>query len=162
MNFQFMVFQIVFLLVASASSSEKSALKQFENFYFCSVPSALTLKEFKEKGGALVVDLREVTEDDGREEAQVKQLGMKYRRAPISKSPPLSAKAMAAVEVAVASAQKEPVLIHCASGNRASAWLAIHLVEKENKSLDDALKAAKNIGLTSPAMEKEIRRFLTR
>lgn len=88
-------------------------------------PSAPQLAAAAESGFKSVIDLRGVNEDRGMDErSTVEGLGMSYVSLPVEGSDGVSYANAAALDKLLAGVEG-PVLIHCASGNRAGALLAL-------------------------------------
>ena len=115
--------------------------------------SEAALTHFKNLGGVAVINLRKPWETDFDEQAIVEKLGLEYYNFPVSGRKELSAATMEKIGNAIRELGDVPVMVHCASGNRAAAWLATHLVTVHQDSLDNALKVAKSVGLTSKVLE---------
>ena len=99
-------------------------------------------------GVRTVVDLRTPGELQGRDEpAEVAAAGLHYVRLPIAGAgavTPANARQLAALLDEV----EGPVLVHCASGNRAGGLLALAKVG-EGMSAEDALVYGRSAGMTS-------------
>ena len=110
-------------------------------------PSEETLRVFKDSGYAAVIDLRGVSEDRGIDEQDVvEELGMSYVPFPIVGSDAINFGTAERLNTLI-EAQDGPVLIHCGSGNRVGAMLA--LIESLKGAEDDAaIAAGKEGGLT--------------
>ena len=113
-----------------------------------------------EQGVVAVVNLRPDEEQEGRDErAEVTGAGMAYHQIPISGAGDLT-KENASLLWALAGNPEGPVLVHCGSANRAGALLALGAAYEGGMSPVDALAFGKSAGLTSPAMEQEVRKRL--
>jgi len=110
-------------------------------------PDAEVLAIVKEAGFTTVVDLRGMSEDRGMDEsAEVAALGMKYISLPIAGGGDISFENAAELDKILA-ASDGPVLLHCASGNRVGALLALR--EKTAGATDEeALAIGKAGGMT--------------
>lgn len=110
-------------------------------------PDEEALRVFKDSGYAAVIDLRGESENRGLDEqAVVEELGMGYVPFPLTGSDAISFDAAERLNGLI-EAQDGPVLIHCASGNRVGAMLA--LIESLNGADDDAaIAVGKDGGLT--------------
>ncbi|MGI9272327.1 MAG: beta-lactamase hydrolase domain-containing protein [Woeseiaceae bacterium] len=98
-------------------------------------------------GYVAVVDLRGENEDRGLDEAAVlEQLGLDYVQLPVS-SPEAISKDNASVLDQILSDYDGPVLVHCGSGNRVGALLALRQ-SMLGADDDDALAYGKSAGLT--------------
>ncbi len=111
-------------------------------------PSAEALAVFSDSGYAAVIDLRGESENRGFDEpAVVRELGMNYVPFPITDRDAINFDAARALEKLIKE-QDGPVLLHCGSGNRVGAMLA--LIESLNGAdAEQALAAGKEGGLTS-------------
>ncbi len=110
-------------------------------------PNAAALKIFAEQGYTTVIDMRAAKEDRGMDEAVViDDLGMDYIVFPITKPDGISFENAAKLDHLIGSAAG-PVLVHCASGNRVGALLALRA---SLAGADDAtaLQYGKNGGMT--------------
>ncbi|MEQ1579922.1 MAG: protein tyrosine phosphatase family protein [Steroidobacteraceae bacterium] len=88
-------------------------------------PTAEQLTAAATEGFKTVIDLRPASEDHGMDERViVEKLGMRYVTLPVSGAKDISYANAAALDKLLAEA-KGPVLLHCASGNRAGALLAL-------------------------------------
>jgi uncharacterized protein (TIGR01244 family) len=121
-------------------------------------PSAAQLAGAAESGFKTVIDLRGVKEDRGMEDEQstVEDLGMSYIALPVEGSDGVTYANATALDKLLAGAEG-PVLIHCASGNRAGALLALRdkLAGADNAA---ALALGVASGLTGlkPAVEQKL------
>lgn len=111
-------------------------------------PSQADLLQLKHAGITKVVNLRGPNEDIPFDErAEVEALGLEYVSLPIS----------GAVDVTSANARKlhdllasdEKIFLHCASGNRVGALLAIRAHLIEGKPIDESLELGRAAGLGS-------------
>jgi uncharacterized protein (TIGR01244 family) len=95
-------------------------------------PDKAAFKVFAEQGYTTVIDLRTKDEDRGLDEAVIiSDLGMDYVVFPIEKIEEINFDNAGKLDELIA-ASKGPVLVHCASGNRVGALLALR------RSLDGA------------------------
>ncbi len=111
-------------------------------------PSVAELRDVKNAGVTKVINLRGPNEEvDFNERAEVEALEMEYVSFPIS----------GAADVTPENARKlhellkgdEKVLLHCASGNRVGALLAIRAHDIQGKSADESLRLGRAAGLGS-------------
>ena len=110
-------------------------------------PDAAVLDVVAEAGFAAVIDFRGVDEDRGiDEQAEVESRGLRYVSIPVSGADDISFD-NAAILDQVLSETDGPVLLHCKSGNRAAAVLALR--EKQNGADSEvALALGLDAGLT--------------
>ena len=146
------------LLVGMPASGHAQLLNEAEplpGVVTAGQPDAAALAGLAERGFVTVIDLRTDTEDRGFEEpAVVEDLGMRYVSLPINGSESINYENAATLD-AVLEAADGPVLLHCASGNRAGALLSL----RQRLIGDDAGKALSigiAGGLSSPALREVV------
>ncbi len=111
-------------------------------------PTATQLQQAAATGITTVIDLRQPDEDRGFDEAGVTaQLGLHYVRIPVAGATGLTSANVQALHTALAEAD-DPVLLHCASGNRVGALLAL-LKARQGMPVDQALQFGRDAGMTS-------------
>ena len=110
-------------------------------------PDEAALRVFRDSGYAAVIDLRGETEDRGLDEqAVVEGLGMSYVPFPIEGDENINFGSAEGLNRLI-EAQDGPVLIHCGSGNRVGAMLA--LIDGLNGAdTEAAIATGKEGGLT--------------
>ena len=110
-------------------------------------PNAAVLDAAAEAGFSAVIDFRGPDEDRGLDEvAEVEKRGMRYIAIPVTGKGGVSFENAAKLDDAL-SDLKGPVLLHCKSGNRAAAILALR--EKQNGADNEAaLAVGVDAGLT--------------
>jgi uncharacterized protein (TIGR01244 family) len=116
-------------------------------------------KQLKALGFRTIIDLRTGPEGTAAEEAAVRAQGLRYVSVPVTPAT-LSVKDVETVAAILDDATAEPVLLHCASGNRAGGLLAAVLARK-GASLDEAEAEGVRAGLSSQAMKDAVRRVAT-
>jgi uncharacterized protein (TIGR01244 family) len=117
-------------------------------------PSEAVLKNFADAGYGTIIDLRMPDEDRGMDEqAVVESLGMTYVTMLIGGADDISFE-NAAVLDDIMSGLDQPALVHCASGNRVGAMIALRS-KANGASNEEALAAGKAAGATR--MEEVIR-----
>ncbi len=131
------------------------------NLYIAGQPDGAALDEAKRRGVAAIINLRGPSESDWDEAQAAASRDIAYYQAPIAGSDPdFDPATIHRISALVAQYSDQPVLVHCASGNRAAAWLAIHLVQHHELDTDGALEIARPSGLSYAPLEPKIRRFL--
>ncbi len=112
-------------------------------------PSADDLAHLRAQGVRTVIDLRGPQEDRGYDEAaEARRLGMDYVALPIAGKDditPANAKALHAL----LKQRDDAVLLHCASGNRVGALLALGAAQIDGAATDEALALGRAAGLKS-------------
>lgn len=137
-----------------------STISSYENIQIAGEITPAELEKFKQQKGAVVVDLREARERGPWEQAEkAKKLGLTMKSAEFSTSEPIQKGVIDSISAAVKEAGKKPVLVYCKSGNRASAWLAIHLIKTQKMPEEKAFEIARKTGLRE-AMEDKVREYL--
>jgi uncharacterized protein (TIGR01244 family) len=102
----------------------------------------------REKGVTTVINLRMPEELEGRDErSEVASAGMAYVELPVAGAKGIGMEQADALRAAML-ASDGPVLVHCASGNRAGALLALVLVQA-GLAEDAALEIGRSGGMTS-------------
>jgi uncharacterized protein (TIGR01244 family) len=120
-------------------------------------PSQDDLARLKSEGMRTVIDLRGTQEDRGYDEAaEAQRLGLTYIALPIAGKDdvtPANAKTLGEL----LRAQDGEVLLHCASGNRVGALLAMDAAAR-GVSREEALALGRKAGLTSlePVVEQRL------
>ncbi len=123
-------------------------------------PTREQLVRAAELGYRVVIDLRPAGEA-GRlagEETIVTGLGMRYVHIPIAGAQDLTEANARRLDEALRRAAGEPVLFHCASGNRVGALLALEAALVDGVAPEEALALGKRAGLTR--LEEATRRIL--
>ncbi len=116
--------------------------------YTAGQPSAAQLQQAAKAGVTTVIDLRQPDEDRGFDEtATAERLGLRYVRIPVAGAAGLSQANARALRTTLAQSTG-PVLLHCASGNRAGALLAL-LQAQDGASVEQALELGRRAGMTS-------------
>lgn len=110
-------------------------------------PDAATLERLADAGYVAVIDLRAADEDRGMaEQAVVESLGLDYLPLPIADADDVNFDNAQRLDEMLARYQ-QPVLVHCASGNRVGALLALR--ESLAGTADaEALEFGRQSGLT--------------
>ncbi|MEL7187283.1 MAG: sulfur transferase domain-containing protein [Pseudomonadota bacterium] len=116
-------------------------------------PDEATVEQYAAAGYKTVIDLRTAGEDRGMDEpAVVAAAGMKYVSLPVSRSDITFEKAKQLD--ALLGSEEGPVVLHCGSGNRVGALMALRASLK-GKSDDEALQVGREFGLTGLAERVE-------
>lgn len=111
-------------------------------------PSKADLKELQENAYTTVINLRGVGEFSGfDEQSEVTALGMDYISIPISSPGDMHLENILMLDAAIKEAEGD-VFIHCASGNRVGAMLALRAYEVENITSDQAMSLGIAAGMT--------------
>jgi protein tyrosine phosphatase (PTP) superfamily phosphohydrolase (DUF442 family) len=130
------------------------------NLWFAGQPDAAALEAAKQKGIAVVVNMREPDEMRWDEAAAVEDHGMSYFSVPVSRSRAYSAQTFDRIAEIVEENSEKQILIHCGNSNRVGGWLATQLVQREGLSIDDALVVARSAGLNQEPFIQRAREYL--
>lgn len=115
-------------------------------------PDMAGLANAKAVGVRFVINLRPDNEDSSfNTEAAVKSLGMTYMPLPISGASDFTREKVEAFDALIYKTGAEVVLIHCASGNRVGALMALRARWISGLSPDDAMAVGTGAGLTKLA-----------
>jgi uncharacterized protein (TIGR01244 family) len=97
-----------------------------------------------------VIDLRTAEESQGFDEAGIAAgLGLDYHSLPIKGAQSLTRENAARLDELLKAAGDEPTLVHCGSGNRVGALIALRAAWINGQSTETALAEGKRWGLTS-------------
>lgn len=152
------------LLMASSQAQEvaqselpKSFNTPTENLVTGAQPSKAQLEKLKSAGITKVIDLRGPDEETPFDEkAEAEKLGLEYVSLPISGAADVTSKNARKLHKLLQG--NEPVFLHCASGNRAGALLAVRAHEIQGKPVEESLEFGRAAGLTS--LEERVKSVL--
>lgn len=106
-----------------------------------------------------LINLRTVEESEGLDEARIAAgLGIAYHSIPIQGAQSLTVENARKLDAALAEAGDELTLVHCGSGNRVGALIAVREAWIRGRSTEDAVAEGKRWGLTS--LEASVRGLL--
>lgn len=122
-------------------------------------PTRAQLEEAAAAGYRTVVNLRPLDEPGAWDERPlVAELGMRFHHIPVAGTADLDRDRAAALAEILEDPSAQPVLVHCASGNRVGALVAIHAALLRGVSIDEALELGRRAGLTR--LEEATRAYL--
>jgi len=134
---------------------------QLKHLYFSGQPDDAAFAAAKANGVTTVINLRAPDELDWDEAAAAKAAGIEYINIPVIRDTgDLDRESMSKISAAVTAQNGAPVLLHCGRGQRATAWLAVHLVEDHKMDEELAMAVAEKAGLTSPGMQRRVSTYL--
>ena len=123
-------------------------------------PGADDWRALAARGIATVIDLRADGELEGRDEAaEVAAAGLAYRQVPVAGLAGITTDNASLLWQAIRDAEG-PVLVHCASGNRVGALLALGAANEGGIAPDQALAFGRSAGLTHPKVDAIVRERL--
>jgi len=113
-------------------------------------PSVLNLQQAVDAGYRTVINLRPEGEfTEWNEEETASALGLRYVSIPVAGASGLTRENAARLRAELDAAVNRPVLLHCASGNRVGALLALSAFYFDGASPETALEVGLHNGLTS-------------
>ncbi len=131
------------------------------NRYSAGQPDPTAFPALANAGVKHIINLRPPTETpDANEAALVTKAGMAYYNIPITGADDLTRDNVILIDKILRQIGDETALIHCSTGNRVGALMALKAAWLENKSFDEAMAIGKNWGLTrlQPTVEQLIAR----
>lgn len=112
-------------------------------------PDSQELADLARQGVHTIIDLRGAEEARGLDErAEAERLGLRYVALPIAGKQDLTAANAAALH-ALLTQHQDGVLLHCASGNRVGALLALAAFQQQGLAPEAALQLGREAGLKS-------------
>lgn len=147
---------------ASRASTESTAgielREPHPGLYTAGQPAASDWAEIAARGIGTVIDLRAAGELKDRDEAaEVAAAGMRYVAIPVAGASAIDEGNANALRTTLQAATG-PVLVHCASGNRAGGLLALMEARSGPMTVEQALEFGRNAGMTST--EGRVRQLL--
>lgn len=131
--------------------------------YIAGQPDRTALEQARKAGVELVINLRGASESDWDEAAEASDLGLEYHQIPVNgAAEKLAPEPFRRISEVVLANPDAEILVHCSSGNRASAWFATHLALAVGMDIDEAISAAQRTGLSNKGLEQKVREFLSR
>ena len=120
-------------------------------------PTEAQLRRAQELGYRTVISLLPEGDMAGEAEA-VQALGMKFVSIPITDANDLTEENARRLAVALDAPDEKPVLLHCASGNRAGALLALKAFYVDSATAAEAVELGTRAGMTSlrPQVEAKL------
>ncbi len=118
-------------------------------------PTQEQLDWLKRAGIKNIINLRTPEEQSFNEASVVKNLGLNYVAIPVDGNAAVNQMNAEKLAAALNKAKGEPVFVHCASGNRVGALIAINEFTQNGGDIDAAIAEGKKWGLTR--LEKAVR-----
>lgn len=144
---------------ADALSLLPSHITLDERFHVSAQPTAEAIVKLRSAGVGTVINLRPASETpDLDEKGIVEKAGMKYVSLPVAGAAGLTRDNVVAFDQAMAAASEGKVLMHCASGNRVGAMMALRARWIQGKSADEALAIGRSSGLKG--LEADVKALL--
>jgi len=148
------------LALAGGATAAGQALKQPRpGLLTGGQPSTQQLHEAAAAGVTTVIDLRTPQEDRGYDEqAAAETLGLRYVRLPIGGAGDINEANARTLRRLIGQDAAGTTLLHCASGNRVGALLALAHARVDGASAEESLELGRAAGLTS--LEPTVRALL--
>ena len=144
---------------APPAATSVPLLQPLPGLYTAGQPAASDWAAIKARGVRTVVNLRAPGELKDRDEAaEVRAAGLRYVEIPVSGAEGINPANARALHAALAPAHGGGVLVHCASGNRAGALLALEQRDFDGVAAERALEIGKSGGVTG--LEGKLRQAL--
>jgi uncharacterized protein (TIGR01244 family) len=146
----------LFLAVIAVQLGQAEELAEIENLlqpvsnhYSSGQPTAEQFQRLAGLGVKHIINFRPHTEQGDFNEAQtVSAAGMRYHHIPVSGPADLTADKVRQLDEILKVAGSEKVAMHCASGNRVGAMMALRANWLQGQSADKAFEQGKAYGLT--------------
>ena len=143
------LFALAVLVLASAPGYAGDFAQPKAGLHTGGQPTVEDLQRLKDEGVRTVIDLRGPQEARGYDEAgEAKALGLAYVTLPISGKDDINAENARALH-ALLQDREGGVLLHCASGNRVGALLALGAAQVDGLPVDEAVALGRAAGLKS-------------
>lgn len=125
-------------------------MEPLPGLYTAGQPEATDWAAIRARGVRTVINLRAPGELKDRDEpAEVKAVGLRYIEIPVAGADGINADNARALHQALAPAHGGGVLVHCASGNRAGALLALEQARFDGVDKEAAAELGRKAGVTS-------------
>jgi protein tyrosine phosphatase (PTP) superfamily phosphohydrolase (DUF442 family) len=137
----------------------KNLTQQGDNAFSGGQPSQVDFSIMKDGGIQHVVNLRPSSEADWNEKEVVDTLGMSYHQLEIAGVDDINVANARQLGALIKGFDNEAYFIHCASGNRVGALIAINEALVNGKDIEQAIEMGKQWGLTK--LEPQVRAVIT-
>ncbi|HQW82430.1 MAG: dual specificity protein phosphatase family protein [Rhodanobacteraceae bacterium] len=148
---------------AAAATSALDGLQAYDRVFVAGQPTSADLALLKDRGITSVLNLRAPAEMAGigfDEAAELAALGIDYQSHPVAGGKAFTAELLAAFAEQVAASDGK-VLLHCASGARASLVYAAYAVKYRGLDIDTAMRTLEPFGGWPLPMERMIGEHLS-
>jgi uncharacterized protein (TIGR01244 family) len=167
-NMRSAVFALLLLCTCASAEDaiDEKALKGLSNMSYHAPDrvasgriGAEDIETLKRAGIRVVIDLSDDEETpDFDESAAVTAAGMSYQNLPIDGVAGLTAEHVEQFDQMLAAAGNQPTLVHCGSGNRVGALMALRAATLQGQTLEAAIETGKSWGLKGlePAVREQL------
>ena len=136
----------------NTSAIEQANIKNLQmpekDIFVSGQPTKEQIQILAKAGIKHIINLRVPSEINWDEEAFVKSLGMQYHSIPVAGLAGITTENAQRLHQLLDSLQTEPILVHCASGNRIGALITVYEAEIQGNNIDAAVSEGKRWGLT--------------
>jgi len=122
-------------------------------------PTQAEFSKLRDNGIKTVINLRLPSETDWDEQTLLSDLGINYINLPIDGAAGISEENARALMSLIDKNDDEPLIVHCGSGNRVGALIAIAESKINQSDIETSIKEGKRWGLTS--LETKVRETLS-
>lgn len=162
-HWQLLAILIGLFLVIGAVQAEQDFLPEQVQFkpwlYTGGQPDEEQLQRAADAGIDVVIDLRPRDETpDFNERRLAEDLGLEYRYRPVRGAVDLTEDSVDWLDRQLSDVEGQPTLLHCSTGNRVGALMALRAHWLHDATPEDALALGKEAGLTE--LEDDVRRIL--
>ncbi len=158
---------LVLPLIFAACATKKEIVEETKTLKVYNYKKKVLISGFPSKAGlegllkhqkvAAIVDIRsqeELKSSPYNPRDIAKKYDVNFYNVPYIRNRNISQKSVEKISGIVNLHKDSKVLVYCASGNRASSWLAVYLHQYEEASPEEAIEVAREAGLTSSKLEK--------
>jgi protein tyrosine phosphatase (PTP) superfamily phosphohydrolase (DUF442 family) len=136
----------------------KNLTQQEDSAFSGGQPSKIDFSIMKDGGIQHVVNLRPSAESDWNESEVVAALGMSYHQIEVAGPDDINVANAQQLGALIKGFGNEPYFVHCASGNRVGALIAINEALANGKDAEQSIEIGKQWGLTK--LESKVRAVL--
>ena len=141
-----------------AEADIRNLIQSDTNRYTSGQPDLDGMSALAKAGVKHVIDLRAPAEDRGFDEsATVEQLGMRYHSLPVSGLAGLNENNARALHSLLEQVGEDAVVVHCGSGNRVGALMALRQAIVLGGSVEEAVKTGEDWGMTRVDIEAAVK-----
>ncbi|MCB1670147.1 MAG: protein tyrosine phosphatase family protein [Gammaproteobacteria bacterium] len=123
-------------------------------------PSQEQFQVLADSGVKHIINLRPPVEMDFDEGALVESLGMQYHSIPVAVTAGITRENAQSLYDLLEDLSGEPVVIHCASGQRVGALIALSAQQNQGMDAEAAMEEGRRWGLSSPRLTPVVRTLL--
>ncbi len=130
-------------------------LVKFGHFFIGGGPTPQSFSDLKRLGINKVINIRTPAESLPNEKELAQSAGLIYVNIPVPGCHALTETMVQKVNSEINPSEDGTTLIYCASGNRASSWLAFYLFDTHGLTAEESISVSKTVALTKPDITQE-------